>query len=119
MPTFYDSLIDKLTEAARLLLAPLLPAGVRVSDAHVAFFYRQSIEVIFRALATNEEANELIAAARVAVAQGARKQIAGAIMLMQEELLGGFLEQDGSEDVLRALALDQAVEATRTLLGSN
>ncbi len=36
---------------------------------------------------------------------------------MDEELLGSFNQQDGSEDVLRAVAREQAVEATREALG--
>ena len=115
--TFYDRTAQQLGQAARLLLQETLPPGVRVREAHVAYFYRQSFEVIFRALATHAEANALVASARVAVHQGAGKQIAQVIMLMQDELLGSYKEQDGSEDVLRAVAWEQAVDATELVLG--
>lgn len=116
---FYKTTAQQLDEAARLLLRDALPPGVGVRDAHVAYFYGQSFEVIFRALATHAEADALVAKVRLIIAQGAGKQLAIVIMGMQEDLLGGINEQDGSEAILRAVAQEQAVEATRYVLGVN
>ncbi len=110
----YEAIATALNEAARLFLQANLPAGVPVRDAHVACFYRQSFEVVFRALATHEPANALVATARLTVGLGAGRMIAYVIMGMQVDLFAAVSAQDSSE-----AACEQAADATRSALGIN
>lgn len=115
----YEALATNLDQAARLLLGKALPPEIGVRDAHVAYFYRQSFEVIFRALATHAEANALITAARIAVEQGAGKQIAYVIMTLQLNLGVCLPEQVYKEAGNLLAAWEQVVEATHGILGAD